>query len=131
MGGADGIEVVRILQSARPSMQAAITNMRGMVLVETKNTVQEWELPKPEPKSGEVLVEVKACAVCRTDLHVIDGDLPHPKVPLIPGHQIVGHIAGRGPDARKYNMGRSRRDSVVGMDLRKLPILPIRPGKSL
>ena len=58
------------------------------------------ELPVPEPGAGQILVEVKACAVCRTDLHVIDGELPEPKLPLVPGHEIVGRVvrAGRGVD---------------------------------
>jgi alcohol dehydrogenase, propanol-preferring len=59
----------------------------------------EREIPRPGP--GDVLVDIAACAVCRTDLHVIDGDLPHPKLPLIPGHEIVGRVAAAGDgDAR-------------------------------
>ena len=53
-------------------------------------------LPRPEPGPGEVLIEVRACGVCRTDLHLVDGELPDPKVPVIPGHEIVGRIAARG-----------------------------------
>ena len=49
------------------------------------------------PGPGQVLVRVKACAVCRTDLHVVDGELPHPKLPLIPGHEIVGEVVGLRP----------------------------------
>ena len=48
------------------------------------------ELPDPEPAPGQVLLEIRACGVCRTDLHIVDGELPHPKLPLVPGHQIVG-----------------------------------------
>ena len=55
------------------------------------------ELPVPEPGPGEILVKVKACAVCRTDLHVVDGELPEPKLPLVPGHEIVGEVARVGP----------------------------------
>jgi len=76
-----------------------------MVLFEMKNGLNESELAKPEPKPGELLVRVNACAVCRTDLHVVDGDLPHPKLPLIPGHQIVGRIVDRGHNAQRYNIG--------------------------
>jgi propanol-preferring alcohol dehydrogenase len=54
------------------------------------------ELPDPEPGAGEVLIEVAACGVCRTDLHIVDGELAKPKLPLIPGHQIVGRVAGDG-----------------------------------
>ena len=52
--------------------------------------LREAELPDPEPGPGQVLLEVRACGVCRTDLHVVDGELPHPKLPLVLGHQIVG-----------------------------------------
>ena len=52
------------------------------------------ELPSPEQAAGQVLLRVLACGVCRTDLHVVDGELPHPKLPLVPGHQIVGEVIG-------------------------------------
>jgi alcohol dehydrogenase, propanol-preferring len=54
------------------------------------------EVPAPEPRRGEVLIRVEACGVCRTDLHVADGELPHPKLPLILGHEIVGRIVATG-----------------------------------
>jgi alcohol dehydrogenase, propanol-preferring len=78
--------------------------MRAMVLSKTKDPLGEMELPNPEPKPGEVLVRIKTCAVCRTDLHLVDGDLPGPKLPLIPGHQIVGHVVGRGANANRFNI---------------------------
>jgi len=52
--------------------------------------------PVPQPGNGEILVEVKACGVCRTDLHVVDGELPNPKLPIVPGHEIVGRVAAIG-----------------------------------
>jgi alcohol dehydrogenase, propanol-preferring len=64
--------------------------MRAMVLDAPGRPLREADLPDPEPGPGQVLLEVRACGVCRTDLHVVDGDLPHPKLPLVPGHQIVG-----------------------------------------
>jgi propanol-preferring alcohol dehydrogenase len=79
--------------------------MRAMVLRETKSLLQELDLPDPKPSAGEVLLRVDACAVCRTDLHVVDGELPHPKLPLIPGHEIVGRVVGLGPDARRFRVG--------------------------
>lgn len=82
--------------------------MRAMVLSETKAAgpaLREMEWPKPEPKSGEILVQIQACAVCRTDLHVVDGDLPDPKLPLIPGHQILGRVVDRGAGAHRYKIG--------------------------
>ena len=66
--------------------------MRAMVLDAAKTPLREAELPDPEPAEGQVLLEVHACAVCRTDLHVVDGELDKPKLPLVPGHQIVGRV---------------------------------------
>jgi propanol-preferring alcohol dehydrogenase len=64
--------------------------MRAMVLEAPRRPLVERDLPEPVPAAGQVLLRVRACAVCRTDLHVVDGELPHPKLPLVPGHQIVG-----------------------------------------
>jgi alcohol dehydrogenase, propanol-preferring len=69
--------------------------MRAMVLDAPGRPLREAGLPDPEPGPGQVLLEVKACAVCRTDLHVVDGELPNAKLPLVPGHQIVGMSDGR------------------------------------
>lgn len=63
------------------------------------------DLPVPTPRGDELLVEVCACAVCRTDLHVVEGDLPDPELPLVPGHQVVGVVADRGPDAERFQVG--------------------------
>ena len=57
------------------------------------------EVPVPAPEAGELLVRVRACAICRTDLHVIEGELPPRRLPLVPGHQAVGHVEALGPDA--------------------------------
>jgi propanol-preferring alcohol dehydrogenase len=54
------------------------------------------ELPEPEPGAGQLLLDVQVCGICRTDLHVVDGELPDPKLPLVPGHQVVGTIVGSG-----------------------------------
>jgi propanol-preferring alcohol dehydrogenase len=67
-----------------------------MVLDAPGRPLRPAELPAPEPAAGQVLVEVAACGVCRTDVHVVDGELPDSAVPLIPGHQIVGHVEGSG-----------------------------------
>jgi propanol-preferring alcohol dehydrogenase len=74
--------------------------MRAMVLERPGAALRLADLPVPEPGPGQILVEVGACAVCRTDLHVVDGELPEPKLPLVPGHEIVGRVAraGRGVD---------------------------------
>jgi alcohol dehydrogenase, propanol-preferring len=75
--------------------------MRAMVLHEPGRPLRAGVLPDPEVARGEVLVRVNACGVCRTDLHVVDGELAEPKLPLVPGHQIVGTVvrAGDGVDA--------------------------------
>ena len=69
--------------------------MRAMVLHQQRAPLRLEERPTPEPGPGEVLLRVRSCAVCRTDLHILDGELPHPKLPLVLGHQIVG-IVERG-----------------------------------
>jgi len=66
--------------------------MRAMVLNEPKRPLELCDVPKPKPGRGQLLVRVSTCAVCRTDLHVVDGELPDPKLPLILGHQIVGRV---------------------------------------
>lgn len=70
--------------------------MRAMVLERPGSGLVPKERPTPEPGPGEVLVEVAACGVCRTDLHVVDGELPDPVLPLVPGHEVVGRVAGLG-----------------------------------
>jgi propanol-preferring alcohol dehydrogenase len=70
--------------------------MRAMVLEEPRRPLVMRERPLPEPAAGEILMEIAACGVCRTDLHVVDGELPNPKLPVVPGHEIVGRIAAMG-----------------------------------
>jgi alcohol dehydrogenase, propanol-preferring len=68
--------------------------MRAMVLEASGRRLEVRELPKPKPRDGELLLRVRACAVCRTDLHIVDGELTQPKLPLVLGHMIVGEVAG-------------------------------------
>ncbi len=70
--------------------------MRAMVLDRPGTPLLMREHSLPAPGAGELLVEVKACGVCRTDLHVVDGELPHPKLPIVPGHEVVGRVAAIG-----------------------------------
>jgi propanol-preferring alcohol dehydrogenase len=79
--------------------------MRAMVLIAPKQQLRELDVPRPSPVAGQVLVRVRACAVCRTDLHVVDGELPQPKLPLVPGHEIVGEIVERGEGAERFPVG--------------------------
>jgi alcohol dehydrogenase, propanol-preferring len=79
--------------------------MRAMVLERQRQPLRPAELPDPVPGSGQVLLSVHACGVCRTDLHILDGDLTEPKLPLVPGHQIVGTVAGAGEGAERFAEG--------------------------
>lgn len=76
-----------------------------MVLFHPKEALKQTALPEPVPAPGEVLIRVQACAVCRTDLHVVDGELPHAKLPLVPGHEIVGRVIGAGANAWRFAIG--------------------------
>lgn len=77
--------------------------MHAMILERLGHPLKPVELPNPQPGYGEVRVKVTACGVCRTDLHVIDGELPDARLPVIPGHEIVGRIdmIGEGVDGLK------------------------------
>ena len=79
--------------------------MRAMVFDGENPRLREAELPDPTPGAGELLIDVRACGVCRTDLHVVDRDLDHPKKPLIPGHEIVGTVAALGPGVTGFALG--------------------------
>ena len=78
--------------------------LRAPAAVET-NPLKYGEVAAPQPKSGEVLVRVHACGVCRTDLHVIEGELPPRKSPVIPGHQVVGIVERQGKNTRRFGIG--------------------------
>src|SRR6266705_4111559 len=79
--------------------------MRAMVLHEPKRSLELRDVPKPKPGKGQLLVCVSTCAVCRTDLHVVDGELPDPKLPLILGHQIVGRVEEIGEENSNFAIG--------------------------
>jgi propanol-preferring alcohol dehydrogenase len=79
--------------------------MRAMVLDRPGQPLQLRDVPKPKPGRGQLLVRVSTCAVCRTDLHVVDGELPDPKLPLILGHQIVGRIEEIGDENSNFAIG--------------------------
>ncbi|MBQ0822040.1 zinc-dependent alcohol dehydrogenase family protein [Microvirga terrae] len=79
--------------------------MRAMVLRKVRTDLVMEERPVPPPGPGEIRVIVEACAVCRTDLHVVDGDLPHPRLPVIPGHEIVGRVEALGSGVRSHKPG--------------------------
>jgi alcohol dehydrogenase, propanol-preferring len=79
--------------------------MRAMVLDVPRRPLRRADVPRPEPGPGQVLIAVRACGVCRTDLHVADGELPDPKLPLILGHEIVGVVAARGAGVDRVALG--------------------------
>jgi alcohol dehydrogenase, propanol-preferring len=76
-----------------------------MVLIAPHEPLQLHDVPKPQPGENQVLVRVSTCAVCRTDLHIVDGELPRPKLPLIPGHEIVGHAVELGSGVYNFREG--------------------------
>jgi len=79
--------------------------MRAMVLEQVGQPLQLRELPVPKPKAHQVLLRVRACGVCRTDLHVFDGELPRPKLPLILGHEVVGEVVELGAEVQGLQVG--------------------------
>lgn len=79
--------------------------MRAMVLEEPGRPLAPACLKTPQPGLGQVLVRVHACGVCRTDLHILDGELTRPKLPLIPGHEIVGTVAALGEGVTQFQVG--------------------------
>ncbi len=83
--------------------------MKAMLLTQTRpveeNPLQISEMPEPSPGNGEILISVKACGVCHTDLHTVEGDLQLPLLPVVPGHQVVGQVEQCGPNCTEYSIG--------------------------
>lgn len=79
--------------------------MRAMVLTQVGKPLELKEIPEPKPSPNQVLIRISACGICRTDLHIIDGELPSPKLPLVPGHQIVGIIESVGSEVTGLKPG--------------------------
>jgi propanol-preferring alcohol dehydrogenase len=80
-------------------------SMRAMVLERPRSPLVMHERAVPPPAAGEILIEIAACGVCRTDLHVVDGELAEPKLPIVPGHEIVGRVAAIGAGVAGLAMG--------------------------
>jgi alcohol dehydrogenase, propanol-preferring len=78
------------------------SHMQAMVLDRPGLPLKPAELEVPEPGAGQILIKVAACGVCRTDLHIFDGELHHPKLPLVLGHEIVGHVEALGPGVEEF-----------------------------
>ncbi|ENO80077.1 alcohol dehydrogenase catalytic domain-containing protein, partial [Thauera sp. 63] len=80
-------------------------SMRAMVLERPGEALKAVDLPLPVPQPGQILLRVEACGVCRTDLHLVDGELPEPVLPMVPGHEIVGRVAALGPGVQGIDPG--------------------------
>ena len=79
--------------------------MRAQLLTEPKRPLVAAQVPPPRPGPQQLLIAVRACAVCRTDLHVVDGELPNPKLPLVLGHEIIGTVAEKGAEVDRFAVG--------------------------
>ena len=79
--------------------------MKAMILKQPRTHLTPAEVPDPTPAPDQLLIKVHSCAVCRTDLHVIDGELPDPKLPLIPGHEIIGTVLAKGSAVDRFAPG--------------------------
>ena len=79
--------------------------MKAMQLAAPRTALKLVDLPTPQPGRGQLLIKVRACGVCRTDLHVVDGELAQGKLPIIPGHEIVGTVAKKGAGVERFAIG--------------------------
>jgi propanol-preferring alcohol dehydrogenase len=79
--------------------------MRAMILRRSGTRLEDVDIPRPEPGPDDVVIKVRACGVCRTDLHVVDGDLKQAKIPVVPGHEIVGEVVAVGRAAARFRVG--------------------------
>src|SRR6266851_6599083 len=94
--------VLETEKSANVDLRRKRPAMIAMLLNSPRERLVKADLPQPRPGRGQVLLRVAACAVCRTDLHVIDGELPNSKLPLVVGHEIVGRIVELGENTRRF-----------------------------
>ncbi len=94
------------MKGKRSGARTARPLMRAMVLDAPRRPLRPADVPRPEAAPGQVLLRVRACGICRTDLHAVDGDLPDPKLPLIPGHEIVGTVEEVGEGVDRGLLGR-------------------------
>ena len=99
----DGNRLIDLCKSALPGYACMV--MRAMILDAPGQPLRLADIPVPKPGNQEILIRVHACGVCRTDLHIVDGELREPKLPLVPGHQIVGTVEALGPGASRFSVG--------------------------
>ena len=124
----------RPMATSVPALRGRDTNrerMHAMVLKKIGTPLERTELPDREPGPGEIRVQVAACGVCRTDLHVVDGELPDPRLPIIPGHEIVGRVDALGAGVEGLRMGERVGVPWLAHTCGSLPVLRGRAGESL
>ena len=102
-----------------------------MLFEKARQPLRWADVPPPQPDAGQVLIRVRACAVCRTDLHIIDGELEQPKLPLIPGHEIIGVVEKIGKEVHRLKPGDRIGVPWLGLDLWPLRVLLIRSRESM
>src|SRR5689334_1064219 len=95
--------------------------MKAMVLLQAKQPLIMQEVPKPSLKPKQILIKVHTCGVCRTDVHIADGELAEPHYPLILGHQVVGTVESLGPQATKHRIGERVGAPWLGLTCQKCP----------
>ena len=100
-------------------------SMRAMVLDQPRHPLVLRECAMPQPAAGQVQIKIHACAVCRTDLHVVDGELPNPKLPLIIGHEIVGEVAKGWRRRYPVFRGPARWGALAWLDRRSMFLLQV------
>ena len=105
--------------------------MRAMVLKAPRQPLELEIREIPRPKPGELLLKVRACAVCRTDLHVVDGDLPPCRADIVPGHEIIGEVAGLGDGVAGFKAGQRVGVGWLGHTCGHCPFLHPSRGKPL
>src|SRR5262245_61025708 len=105
-------------------------DMRAMVLDTPRRPLAMRERRVPEPAAGEILLEIAACGVCRTDLHVVDGELPNPKLPIVPGPRDRRARRRTGDGRHRLGDWRAHRRALARLHLRRLSLLPQRARES-
>jgi propanol-preferring alcohol dehydrogenase len=93
------------LEAKLTAESVSVRLVKAMVLEAQRRALSAKNIERPSPGPGQVLIQVRACAVCRTDLHVVDGELTEPKLPLIPGHEVVGVITEKAPNVDRFQVG--------------------------
>ena len=105
--------------------------MRAMLFTGVGAPLHEADAPDPAPGPGQVRLEIHACGVCRTDLHIVEGELAEPKLPLVLGHQIVGTVVELGEGAARLELGQRVGVPWLGWTCGDLPLLQFRPREPL